>query len=84
MACRRPSQLTSTVDATNTLCPIPLIRTQDHAKELKPGTEFEILATDPGVFEDIPSWCRMHGHTLLESHEENLVIRMRVRTAGAD
>ncbi len=56
-----------TLDVKGLLCPLPVIRTQDLVKGLPPGTLLSILATDPGVLEDLPAWCRVHGHDLLEA-----------------
>ncbi|HEU4339837.1 MAG TPA: sulfurtransferase TusA family protein, partial [Planctomycetota bacterium] len=34
---------------------------------LAPGGELRVLARDPGAPEDIPAWCRLTGHALVES-----------------
>jgi tRNA 2-thiouridine synthesizing protein A len=34
---------------------------------LQPGQTLEIRATEPSVGNDLPAWCRLAGHTLLES-----------------
>jgi tRNA 2-thiouridine synthesizing protein A len=60
-----------TLDARGLLCPLPVIRTQDKVKGLPPGTVLEIVATDPGVMQDIPAWCRVHGHELLSMTEDD-------------
>ncbi|HEY5647035.1 MAG TPA: sulfurtransferase TusA family protein [Pseudomonadales bacterium] len=57
-----------TLDTRGLLCPLPVIRTQDRIRGLPAGTELEVIATDPGTQQDIPAWCRVHGHALLESH----------------
>jgi tRNA 2-thiouridine synthesizing protein A len=62
------------LDARGLLCPLPVIRTQDAVKRLRPGTVLEVLSTDAGTIHDIPAWCRVHGHELLsiaESTEES-------------
>lgn len=56
-----------TLDVKGLLCPLPVIRTQDLVKTLPPGSLLSVLATDPGVLEDLPAWCRVHGHDLLEA-----------------
>ncbi len=58
-----------TIDARGLLCPLPVIRTQDAIKHLTPGTVLEVLATDAGTLQDIPAWCRVHGHELLKIEE---------------
>lgn len=59
------------LDARRLLCPLPVIRVQDKAKELLPGDILDVVCTDPGTLHDIPTWCRMHGHQILESRREN-------------
>ena len=54
-----------TLDARGLLCPLPVIRTQDRVKTLAPGTILEVIATDAGTLQDIPAWCRIHGHEVL-------------------
>lgn len=33
--------------------------------DLEPGALLRVRATDPGVREDLPAWCRMTGHALV-------------------
>jgi tRNA 2-thiouridine synthesizing protein A len=64
------------LDARRLLCPMPVIRTQDKLKTLAAGDTLIVHCTDPGVLEDIPAWCRINGHAVLESTEsdEEIVI----------
>ena len=73
------SDATPVLDARGLLCPIPVIRTQDRVKTLPAGAVLDVLATDPGVLHDIPAWCRVHGHDVLETSREAREIRVRVR-----
>jgi len=57
------------LDARRLLCPLPVIRVQDRAVEMNPGDEIEAICTDPGAMQDIPAWCRVHGHQILEKRE---------------
>ena len=58
------------LDATNLLCPMPVIRTQDRIAGLEPGDQLTVTCTDPGTLHDIPAWCRIHGHLIIESRTE--------------
>ncbi|WP_111658011.1 sulfurtransferase TusA family protein [Isoalcanivorax indicus] len=69
------------LDARRLLCPLPVIRTQDRVKTLADGECLEVLATDPGVLNDVPAWCRINGHTVLETGEREGVIFVRLRVA---
>jgi tRNA 2-thiouridine synthesizing protein A len=68
------------LDARGLLCPLPVIRTQERVAQLAPGDVLEITATDPGVLADIPAWCRVHGHEVLETRRDgnDIVIALRV------
>jgi TusA-related sulfurtransferase len=55
------------LDAKRLLCPLPVIRTQDKVKQLSVGDQLEVICTDPGVMQDIPTWCRINGHQVLET-----------------
>ena len=65
------------VDARRLLCPMPVIRVQDKVAELGAGTLVEVVCSDPGALNDIPAWCRINGHRVVEtriSGAEYLVI----------
>jgi len=49
---------------------MPVIRVQDRVKALAPGAEVEAVCTDPGALNDIPAWCRINGHRLVETRSE--------------
>ena len=72
-----------TLDARGLLCPLPVIRTQNCIKGLRPGALLDIIATDPGALHDIPAWCRIHGHDIVETHRHDREIRIRVRVCAS-
>ncbi|MEE8481782.1 MAG: sulfurtransferase TusA family protein [Acidiferrobacterales bacterium] len=59
------------LDARNMLCPMPVIRTQDKVRELKEGDTLEVTSTDPGALNDIPAWCRINGHRVIDSRQQD-------------
>jgi tRNA 2-thiouridine synthesizing protein A len=72
---------TEKIDCRRLLCPLPVIRVQDRVEHLTPGTIVEAVCTDPGAMQDIPAWCRMNGHELIEAtqtEDDICVIRFRV------
>ena len=60
-----------TLDARRSLCPMPVIKTQDKIAELQTGDTLEVTCTDPGALRDIPAWCRINGHIIKESYESD-------------
>jgi len=70
-----------TLDARNSLCPMPVIKTQNKVAELQPGDTLEVACTDPGALNDIPAWCRINGHTIIETQEKNEEVIITVQVA---
>lgn len=68
------------LDARRLLCPMPVIKTQNRVLELQPDDTLEVFCTDPGALNDIPAWCRINGHELIDTQQENdeVVITVRV------
>jgi tRNA 2-thiouridine synthesizing protein A len=48
---------------------MPVIRVQNAVEELAPGTRVEAVCTDPGALKDIPAWCRINGHRVVETRD---------------
>jgi len=73
-----------TLDARRTLCPMPVIKTQDKIASLSAGDILQVTCTDPGALNDIPAWCRINGHRVIETREqdEEVIIVIEVIDAG--
>lgn len=67
------------LDVRRLLCPIPVIRTQNCVKTLQQGDELKVLATDPGVLNDVPAWCRINGHEVLEAGRDGQEVFVLLR-----
>jgi tRNA 2-thiouridine synthesizing protein A len=48
---------------------MPVIRVQNMVAQLPAGTRLEAFCTDPGALNDIPAWCRINGHRVLETRQ---------------
>lgn len=68
------------LDAKRMLCPMPVIRTQDRIAQLQPEDVLEVTCTDPGAIHDIPTWCRINGHTVqdIQQNESEIIITIEV------
>jgi len=55
------------VDARGLRCPLPVVRLAEAARDAPAGACIVVLASDPAARYDIPAWCRMRGHELLET-----------------
>lgn len=68
------------LDARNLLCPMPVIRTQNTVQNLRQGDVLEVISTDPGALNDIPAWCRINGHKVIEIYQQDnkVIIKIQV------
>lgn len=71
-----------TLDARNLMCPMPVIRTQDRITELKSGDTLEVTCTDPGALNDIPAWCRINGHSVINTEEQKELVIITVQVGN--
>lgn len=71
------------LDARRLLCPMPVIKAQNKVRELQPGDELIVWCTDPGALEDVPCWCRMYGHEVLQTETVDNEIKIHL-TVGAN
>lgn len=76
------SEQVHVVDARRLLCPMPVIRAQDKAEGLAKGAVIKVLCTDPGAINDIPAWCRINGHKVLDIATVDNEITIRIEVGG--
>ena len=62
----RPPEAATVVDARGLRCPLPVIRLAQAAQGRPAGSLLELWATDPAARADVPAWCRMRGHELVQ------------------
>lgn len=72
------------LDARRLLCPMPVIRLQDQINREIAGARVRITCTDPGTLNDIPAWCRINGHSVVEVSEQDHEIVFVVEKSAAD
>lgn len=74
--------MSAVVDTRGLYCPVPVLRTRDRIRSMEAGEVLEVLSDDPVILEDMPAFCRSHGHEYLGHEEEPegvLRVRLRVR-----
>ncbi len=57
--------VTTTLDCSGLLCPLPVYKTSIALKGLAPGEVLELITTDPGALTDIPAMARRLGDKLV-------------------
>jgi tRNA 2-thiouridine synthesizing protein A len=71
------------LDARRMLCPMPVIRTQEKVGQLNVGDILTVHCTDPGAIYDIPAWCRVNGHEVLDIAQQDGEVIIRIKVCEA-
>jgi len=53
------------LDCVGLACPMPIFKTTNKIKEMKPGQILEVQSDDDGIEKDMPAWCKMTGNEYL-------------------
>lgn len=72
------------LDARRLLCPMPVIKVQNKVNELATGDILEVVCTDPGALNDVPAWCRINGHKVLDSKRDDDLITITIEVGDND
>jgi len=67
------------LDAGGLQCPGPIMALAKKINEISDGDVVEVIATDPGFRNDIPSWCATTGNKLLQVEERDKKIVAKVQ-----
>lgn len=70
------------IDASKTLCPVPVLKARQGMDQLKRGQVLKLIATDPGSKADIPSFARVAGHELVSTEHSAKQFVFLVRKGG--
>jgi tRNA 2-thiouridine synthesizing protein A len=63
---------------------MPVIRTQDAIATYKTGDLVHVFGTDPGMKQDIPAWCRINGHQVLDIIDGNDEIEIIIKVGETE
>jgi len=55
------------LDARYLLCPMPVIRVSARIADLVSGDILTVQCTDRGALSDVPAWCRLEGHEVIQA-----------------
>ena len=68
-----------TLDCRGLACPMPLLKTKKAINKMSSGQILEILGTDPGSRNDLPSFAKKSGHEFLGEKEDDGYIRFYMK-----
>jgi tRNA 2-thiouridine synthesizing protein A len=64
-------------DAGNMGCGELVLELRTRMLALAPGEYFRLTARDPGAPQDLPAWCRLTGHRLVQANHPQYLIERR-------
>lgn len=67
------------IDCVGLYCPMPIVKTAEKMKEMKPGEILEIVADDKGIKQDMPAWCEATGNEFLGDEEVDGEIKVYLK-----
>lgn len=70
------------LDARNLMCPMPVIRAQDLINTLQNGDQVKVICSDPGALNDIPAWCRINGHQVISTDQDEYDVTIVIKVGG--
>ncbi len=71
-----------TLDCLGLLCPVPIYLTARKLATLPVGALLEVIADDEVITQDLPSWCRLTGHRIVEHRVADGCHRYVIRKRG--
>ena len=74
--------IATTLDCKGLACPMPIVKTAQAMKSLRPGDLIEVIATDKGALKDFPAWSKATGNLLIEQHDDGQVLRFVLQKKG--
>ena len=74
---------TITIDTTGLRCPLPFLRLRKALRGLVPGTQIEVLSTDPLAPGDFRELCAALGHGIFSSYEEGGITSTLIHVIAA-
>jgi tRNA 2-thiouridine synthesizing protein A len=68
-----------TLDCRGLSCPMPVLKTKKALGKLTSGQILEVLSTDPGTRNDLPSFAQRAGHEYLGEREDEGFVRFYLK-----
>jgi tRNA 2-thiouridine synthesizing protein A len=72
-------QADESLDCFGLMCPMPIIKTAQTIQKMKIGQVLEVIATDKGIKQDMPAWCKTTGNECLSIEDKGEEIKVYVK-----
>ena len=71
-----------TLDCVGLLCPVPIHLTAQRLARAPAGTLLTVICDDETITQDLPSWCGLTGHIIVEYRQDGACHQYIVRKTG--
>ncbi len=72
-------EVTKVLDLKGLPCPMPVVRMSQEIGSVEVGQVIEVHTTDPGSLADFPAWAKTSGNEVLDTAQEEGLIRIFVK-----
>ncbi len=72
------------IDACGLQCPGPIMKLKEAVTQLADGERIRQIASDPGFYKDVQSWCKVTGNTLISVAQEKGKVIAEVEKGSGD
>ena len=70
------------LDCVGLFCPMPVLKTREAMRQLKPGQVLEMTSDDPASEADMKSWTSRTRNELMEIDRNGAIFRFVIRKTG--
>lgn len=67
------------IDVKGLKCPLPVLKLKKRIKSLPTGAVVVLLSTDKTVLQDVPAYCDLVGHKILDIETENGIYEFTIK-----
>ena len=67
------------IDLQGLKCPLPVLKLKKRICAIPKGSLIIVLTTDDTTLMDIPSYCELFGHKILEIRDNSLPYRFKIK-----
>ncbi len=67
------------LDCRGLSCPMPILKTKKTMEKMKSGQILELLSSDPGTKNDLPSFVKRGGHEYMGMKEDEGFLRFYLK-----
>jgi len=75
--------MSALLDARGLRCPLPVLKARKALKDVAPGGELTVLASDPASPKDFAAFCETTGCVMLSFEEKDGVYSFRLKKPAA-